>query len=517
MSRPIYTVAQIREIEKRAFARMPSFALMERAGAVAAAEAIKMRGDDARPVLFLAGPGNNGGDAFVAAAILAKRGIAVKVAFAASGDQKKPPPDAARALDEFIAAGGAISDKEKEKKYPDGDYALIVDGLFGIGLMREIGGVFADWIARANAASAATLAIDAPSGVNADSGACGKTAIIAARTVTFFGLKPGLCTGAGGVAAGDIVVAGLDEDDSFSLPPPNASFAGEAVGALIAGMENPSRLARRRDAHKGDFGAVALIGGASGMVGALSLAARAAVALGAGKVFAVALAGDAPAFDPLCPQAMWRRDLPPAFDCACAGVGMGQSENAAKLLDTILKIKKPLALDADALNLIAADSQLQKALADRESETTIITPHPAEAARLLKTNTAAIQADRLGAARELAKKYKTTAILKGAGAIIADAPADAGCWAINDSGNPGLAQGGAGDVLSGFIAALLAQTNNASFAARAATWLHGKAADILAAESGEIGINLNALAPAAAKMLNRQIQKNAALAKKYGG
>lgn len=261
------------------------------------------------------------------------------------------------------------------------------------------------------------------------------------------------------------------------------------------------KLRRNKNAHKGNFGAAVVAGGADGMVGALVLATRAAVRLGAGKVFAFCAANHPPPFDVDCPETMWRRaeELPQFGNAACiaAGPGLGTKKSAAEILRAAIRSSARLVLDADALNILARDKTLAKEFAERKTAS-VVTPHPAEAARLLGQKTAAILEDRIGAAKKLAKQFNTVAVLKGAGTVVADNNE----WAVCGAGNPGLAQAGSGDVLTGMLAALLAQSGDAVFAARAAVWLHGAAADELA-KDGEIGLDINKLPQTAAKLLNR--------------
>ena len=473
-------------MERAAFAQEESFAVMRRAGAAVAGHVLQMLRGDSRPVLILAGPGNNGGDAFVAAAILRDAGAKVCVAFA--GDEKKLPPDAARAFAKWRENGGEIA-----RDIPAADYALAIDGLFGIGLSRAPEGNAAKWIRQIR--TVPTLAIDAPSGINGDTGAACGDFVCAARTITFFAAKPGLYTGDGAAAAGDVAVEDLGCAD---FPPPCGVLLNSAAGL------NLQKLRRQKNAHKGACGIAAIVGGAAGMTGALILAARAAVRLGAGKVFALSAASP-PLYDFVCPEIMWRcaAELPQfaAAECIAIGPGLG-AENVAAVR-TATETSAPLVADADALNILAADGELATRFAKR-GHPSVITPHPGEAARLLGVSAAEIHSDRIGAAKNLAQKYNAIAVLKGAGTIIANPN---GKWAICAAGNPGLAQAGAGDVLTGMLAALVAQTGDAEFAARGAVFLHAAAADEVAKTGGEIGTDLNALPFVAAKILNRETAK----------
>ncbi len=493
---PLYDSAAIRAAERAAFARRPSFALMRAAGKALAGEAQKMlAGRKAVRVLAAAGPGNNGGDAFVAARLLQKAGCRVAVAFA--GSEAKLPPDAARALREWRQSGGTVADVSAAAR---GKYDLAIDGVFGIGIRRPPQGEQLALIRLLNAAPFPVLAIDAPSGIDVDTGGGGEC-VRAERTVTFFAEKPGLRTGKGKAAAGVVSVCGLG--GGMTVAP---------CGFLCDDIRDFgfARLRRRSDGHKGDYGTVAVVGGAMGMTGALALASRAAVRLGAGKVFAVALAENAPAFDSDAPEVMWRRaadfyrsgSLFPPVSVVAIGVGLGADAAAKKTFARAVMLPSPLIADADALNILAANPALTKKFAARKAQT-VITPHPAEAARMLQCKTEEVQNDRINAAKTLAQKTNAETVLKGAGTVIAS---PSGEWNICNAGNPGLAQAGAGDVLTGIIAALLAQTADANFSANAGAYLHAAAADQLTKETnGEIGINLNNIATAAAKITNPAI------------
>jgi hydroxyethylthiazole kinase-like uncharacterized protein yjeF len=260
---------------------------------------------------------------------------------------------------------------------------------------------------------------------------------------------------------------------------------------------------RPRNFHKGRAGSVGVLGGADGMVGAAVLAGRAALKLGAGKVFLGLLTEDPPAVDYSQPELMLRtpRELLEAgmITAFAIGPGMGTVKSAEQLLREALDASVPLVLDADALNLIAASKTLQARLPKR-SAPAVLTPHPAEAARLLGCSTDSVQTDRLKAAQELARRYHAVVALKGNGSIIASPDAS---WRINSSGNPGMAAAGMGDVLTGMIAALLAQGADASAAAAAGVWLHGAAADALVRDgAGPIGLSASELIEPARALLN---------------
>ena len=459
---PLLRGSELRELEKRhAGARPP---LMERAGRAAADHARQLLQGSRAPVLILAGPGNNGGDARVMAQVLQQRGTAVVVA----------------------GPGDAV---------PAGRYGMVVDGLFGIGLGRPVEGAWADLIARINTFAGPVLALDVPSGLDGDTGRVLGVAVRATHTLSFIGGKPGLYTLDGPDHCGHVSVIDL----GLRLE--------KSSGALLSIDDFRECLApRKRNSHKGSHGSLAVIGGAAGMTGAALLAARAGLMLGAGRVFVGLL--QALAVDPLQPELMLRSpdDALAQATTAVVGPGLGDSDAAVEILRRVASANFSLLLDADALNLLAAHPVLAARVA-RRSQATLITPHPAEAARLLSLTTDAVQNDRVGAALELAQRFKAHVALKGCGTVIAHPDGD---WRINSTGNPGLASGGSGDVLSGMAGALLAQGWPAAAALSAAVHLHGAAADALTARGeGPIGIAAGELIPVARTLLNRLIAANA--------
>jgi hydroxyethylthiazole kinase-like uncharacterized protein yjeF len=458
MNIPLLRSNELRAIETRhTIARPP---LMERAGRAAADLALQLLQGSRAPVLILAGPGNNGGDARVMARVLRQRGVTVAL----------------------VGPGEAV---------PSGTYRLIVDGLFGIGLTRPITGPYADLILRINAFPGPVLALDIPSGLDGDTGRVLDVAVQATHTLSFIGGKPGLYTLDGPDHCGEVSVVDLGlRLDGFP-------------GALLSRDDfRDSLIPRPRNSHKGSYGSLAVIGGAAGMSGAALLAGRAGLQLGAGRVFVGLL--HALAVDPLQPELMLRSpaDALAQATTLVVGPGLGDSDAAVEILRRVASADFPLLLDADALNLLAAHPVVAARVA-RRSQATLITPHPAEAARLLAMTTEAVQADRVGTALELAQRYKAHVAIKGCGTIVAHPD---GRWRINTTGNPGLASGGTGDVLSGMAGALLAQGWPAAAALCAAVHLHGAAADVLAARGdGPIGIAAGELIPAARTLLNRWI------------
>jgi hydroxyethylthiazole kinase-like uncharacterized protein yjeF len=460
VSPPLFTAADMRAIDRQWAERHPGIPLMDRAGAAAAELAGTLADESGRPVLVLAGPGNNGGDALVAARQLATQGFRVTVVSRA--DPARLPPDAARAWGAWRGRGGVtVTDIP-----PAQDFSLVVDGLFGVGLERPVTGDAARWIAQANAMNCPRLALDVPSGLDSDTGCLRGCALRADHTLTFIGLKPGLFTADGPDYAGEVHLDPLAVD-SAELP--------ATRGFALTRLEGRHRLpARRRNSHKGQFGHVGIIGGATGMVGAALIAGRAALREGAGTVTVGAL-DERLVVDYGEPRLMFaapERLLEARLDALAIGPGLGQSTRAHALLEAALAASCPLLLDADALNLLAGDAALARQAAEREVST-VLTPHPGEAARLLGTTVTQVQGDRVAAALRLSARYRAHAVLKGAGSVVAHPD---GRYAINTSGGPWLAQAGAGDRLTGMVAALIGQGMPARDALEAAVWLHGSAA-----------------------------------------
>ncbi len=487
---PLYTVDQIRAIELAANQADPDARLMERAGAAAAKLAVEMLGAKGKNILILAGPGNNGGDALEVALHLKRGFFNVDVVF--TDDPGKLPIDATKALNKWRAAGGAVHTDISPRKSWD----LIVDGLFGIGLARPVSGRHAALIAAANGMGVLILALDIPSGINGDTGVVHGTAIRATRTITFIAHKPGLLTLDGPDHCGALHCDALGLAVDSLLPP-----EGRLIDAgILANGPSP----RRRNFHKGDAGSVAIIGGANGMTGAALLAARAALKTGAGKVFLALLADPSIAIDMQQPEIMIRRAeqllSSGQFNALVAGPGLGTDAAAQRVLTQVLRTNVPVVLDADALNLIGAYSTLANTLVTRTAPT-LITPHPAEAARMLNTTVAAIQSDRIAAARLLARRFKVDALLKGNGSVLAVPDSR---WWIVPAGNPGMASGGMGDVLAGVLGALLAQGVPTPQALQLGVYLHAAAADQCVAEGvGPIGLTASEVIDRVRALINR--------------
>lgn len=459
---PLHDAAASRHAEAAALAQAAPFVLMQRAGASVARLALALA-PHARRFTVLAGPGNNGGDGFVAATSLQRAGQHVQVALLA--DAARLPVDAATALHDARAAGVPIMDTW------DGEAGgLVIDALLGLGTNRAPAGRIAEAIARLNETRAPVLAVDLPSGLHADTGQpLGGVAVRASATLALLTLKPGLFTGHGRDVAGDVWFDMLGR-------------AAEGATARLGGPPAPAR--RVHGSHKGSYGDVAVVGGAPGMTGAAWLAATAALAAGAGRVYCSLLDTQAPLLLPGHPELMARQRgwaaAPAVLNASTVACGCGGGDAVREVLPSLLAHSGRLVLDADALNAIASEAGLQTSLQSRAARgrETVLTPHPLEAARLLGVTAAAVQADRLHAAAQLAERFGAVVVLKGSGSVIA-APGD--LPTINPSGNALLATAGTGDVLAGWLAGLWAQGGNAHAAALAAVWQHGHAADLAAA------------------------------------
>ncbi len=484
---PLFTTARIRAIEQS----HSTEGLMEKAG-LAAATLAKELAIDGLPILILAGPGNNGGDALVAARLLKLDWFDIDVVF--TGAAEKLPQDAHAAHAAWLDAGG-----ETRSDIPAGrKYGLIIDGLFGIGLKRDLDPRHATLVDTVNRMDVSVLALDIPSGLCADSGRVLGNAIIADHTLTFLGLKPGLCTldgpdHAGMVHSTDLGVPVLSDPDQ-----PDQGWLVNTAPALP--------LPRLRNSHKGSFGSLGILGGTDAMVGAALLAGRAALLTGAGRVYCGLLADNAPSVDAGQPELMLRTidsllnlDHLTAF---VVGPGMGRDERAASTLRRAILQPLPMVLDADALHLMAQYEEIRQLWCSR-TQPHIITPHPGEAAAMLGCSIADIQSDRVASALGLAITFNTIAVLKGCGSVIATPD---GRWFINASGNAGLSSAGMGDVLAGIIGALLAQGMDALDATLLGVYLHGAAADALVADGiGPVGLTASEVALESRNLLNQWI------------
>ena len=455
MSRTIMNLEESRELEARCAVRMGLDTLMRRAGTFAAKWL-----DERLPcphVTVLAGPGNNGGDAIVCACELKRLGHTVQLVMPGG----EPKTELAREmLADWIALGGTvISDPYMTEKAD-----AVVDGLFGTGLKRPITGDYLDAILWFNERQCFRLALDVPSGLHSETGHWVGTmpGITADATVTFLSAKSGLYMNEGVDAAGAVVVSELD-----------VSVPLTRLGLIEYSDFDHICQPRPKFSHKGTFGHVAVVGGAEGHIGAALLSARAALRMGAGTVTVELLTPNAMMVDPVAPELMFSStplDFS-RFTAAVIGPGLGQSAAAKARLEAALASNIPLVLDADALNLIAGDKALLTTLLHR-TVATVLTPHEAEGARLLKVTPQIIQSDRVNAVRDIALQTGAITVLKGPGTLIA--MRSSRTW-LSPYATASLATAGSGDVLSGMIASFLGQRYDTVESVLGAVMLHGYA------------------------------------------
>jgi len=469
----VHTAAQVRAIDRRAIEALhiPAYELMCRAGE-AALGAMRSCWPAYQRILVVCGSGNNGGDGYVVARLAREQRLPVTaVALTHVSDLSG---DALRAATEFIAAGGEVI--EWRDDCVDGA-EIIIDAIFGTGLSRDVDERMAHCIGVINESAAPVLALDIASGLNADTGHIMGAAIHADRTIAFVGLKLGFYVGNGPDCSGVIMFDGLDlEPEAAHVDAAAMRIDEDALARLLP--------PRRRTTHKGQQGHVLVIGGGPGMAGAVRLAGEAALRVGAGLVTVATRPENVASINAGRPELICRgiesaEELDPLLeraDVLAVGPGLGTDPWAKALVETAITYGKPAVVDADALNLIARTAQV--------SDQWILTPHPGEAGRLLGVSSAEIQADRLAAARAIAARYGGVVVLKGAGTLVVCRD-DLPC--ICDQGNPGMASPGMGDVLTGVIAGIAAQTADLAGAARAGVLVHAMAGD-MAARRGERGL-----------------------------
>jgi hydroxyethylthiazole kinase-like uncharacterized protein yjeF len=452
----LYKVFASRTIEQQAKQNLPAHSLMERAG-LAVARLTMAVAPHAKVIWIACGPGNNGGDGYEAAIHLKRWGKTPIVSALGLDDisSRSIPTDAAQSKKAAQDAGVIVA------AYPPEQFDVCIDAMFGVGLALAPDTAYRPWVDKMNARAAPVIAVDIPTGLLADTGQRSESTVYADYTLSLLTLKPGLFTCDGKDACGEIWF------DALGVTPTIPADA-----ELITHRVFPKRA---NNSNKGIFGDVGVIGGDCGMTGAPLLAAQAALHAGAGRVYLCIL--DSTAEQGAIaqhPELMLRtiKDLALESMTIVAGCGGGKKIHAH--LQRILLGAKFLVLDADGLNAVAADLQLQTLLAARAPNTSVITPHPLEAARLLSTTAAAVQSNRLGAAQALAEKFKCTAVLKGSGTVVAS-PLHTPC--INSTGNARLATAGTGDVLAGFIAARIAAGGDVFEATCDAVFRQGQVAD----------------------------------------
>ncbi|MGA9573637.1 MAG: NAD(P)H-hydrate dehydratase [Lysobacterales bacterium] len=476
----LYTAAQVRGIDYAAIHELgiAGYELMCRAGR-AIVDVARECFPEAQRWLILCGPGNNGGDGYVAARLATKAGIDVMVCSLVDPRQLKG--DAARAYLDWQAQGGEVQLWPMSENHA---CDLALDALLGTGIDRAVSGEFRGAIAWLNQLDCPRLAIDIPSGLNADTGRPMGCCVQARNTVTFVGRKRGMYTADGPDFCGDIAF------DDLAIPTEAARASSSEAGTLLTADFLCKTLKQRsRNTHKGNFGHVLAVGGVSGMSGAIRLCGEAALRSGAGKVTLATDPAHAGYINQGRPELMVKaidgeaalRSLLEGDFTVALGPGLGTTDWSRALFNTCLDADAPMVVDADGLNLLA--QRIQKSPVSHEQW--ILTPHPAEAARLLTCTVQEVQQDRVHAASEIAKRLGACVVLKGVGTVVANA---SGQYAICSAGNPGMATAGSGDVLTGIIAALLGQGLPCFDAARAGVLAHAMAGDFAAAHLSELGL-----------------------------
>jgi hydroxyethylthiazole kinase-like uncharacterized protein yjeF len=473
LPRSIFAAAQVRELDRLAIAAgTPGYELMCRAGA-AALELLRSRWPGARALAVICGGGNNGGDGLVVARLARAAGFTVRVALLAEADRLQG--EAAQAAADAGIAGLSLEAFSAELL---AGADVVVDAVLGTGLARPVSAQFRDAIDAMSGAGKPVLSLDIPSGLDADTGLPHGAAVRAAATITFVGLKQGLFLGEAADHCGSLAFAdlGLPPELGDRLSPPLERLRFDELKAALP--------PRARSAHKGTAGRLLLVGGGPGMPGAIRLAAEAALRAGAGLVYVAThpdnllpvLSGRPEIIGRAAHSAEDLEDLLAMADGVVLGPGLGRSAWAYRLWSRVVRAERPLVLDADGLNWLAAEPQVRKHW--------VLTPHPAEAARLAGSTAAEVQRDRRGVVTALAQRFGATVVLKGAHTLVATEGTPP---AVCDHGNPGMATAGTGDVLAGAIGAVLVQTGDPARSARAGVLLHALAGDA-AAIAGERGM-----------------------------
>lgn len=498
---PLYSAQAVREMDYFAIEEqgIDGFELMNKAARFSFHALVK-QWPDTNNLVVLCGCGNNAGDGYIVAALAKKRGWNVEVFFASPPEKLKG--DVLAAYHHCIEAKTTCKefDQLRFKKLCGNKNTVVVDALLGTGLNSEVKGLYAEIIQTVNQQDCPILALDIPSGLSANTGQTLGVAIKADLTATFIGLKFGLLTGSGRQYSGKIVFSDLGLVlDTFKHIAPIADRLD--LNNLLKAL-----TPRPRDAHKGNCGHVMIIGGDLGYGGAIVLATTAAARMGTGLATVITHEAHRTALLNSIPEAMIftsqnMQDIEHALKKAnviIIGPGLGQSAWSEKMLLAALNSDKPLVIDADALNLLSTKFYSVLESSTFKTKHHIFTPHPGEAARMLKSNTSEIQSDRVMAVKALQNKWGGNFLLKGSGSLICS---NKGSISLCPYGNPGMASGGMGDVLSGLIGGLLAQGLEPTYALQLAVCLHAKAADIASSEYGERGLLASDMIPIARQLL----------------
>ncbi|MES9876495.1 MAG: NAD(P)H-hydrate dehydratase [Candidatus Sedimenticola sp. PURPLELP] len=488
----LYRAEQVRELDRIAIEdhAIPGHTLMERAGE-AGYELMEKTWPGLKEIAVVCGIGNNGGDGYVLARLAREAGLTCHLY--QLGDASRIGGDALSCVEAYRACGGEV---EPFGPIPD-SVQLIVDGVFGTGLERAVEGEWKDAVEAMNTHPAPLLALDIPSGLHSDSGEILGIAADAAATISFIGLKQGLFTGRGPDSCGSIAF------NDLGVPAEIYQGVRPAAWRINWAQQRRQLKPRQRSAHKGDFGHLLVIGGDHGYAGAVRMAAEAAARVGAGLVSVATREAHAAVIATARPELMCRgvespEQLAPLLERASVvaiGPGLGQGPWGLSLLGRVLEQKLPMVLDADALNLLAADPAVR--------DNWVLTPHPGEAGRLLGISTSEVQSDRFAAVSRLQEKYAGCVLLKGAGTLIHSGTEQP---LVCTNGNPGMATGGTGDVLTGIIGGLIAQGFDPADAAAAGACLHGAAGDRVALV-GERGMLATDLIPQLRKLVNPEVDR----------
>ncbi len=494
----LYSTAQVYALDAAAIASgIPGLQLMKRAGR-AAFDLLMERFPKPELISVYCGSGKNGGDGYVLAALAAQRKLPVRIIQLTPGANLTGE---ARAAFEFAIQEGVSIVPFAQADAPQ--IGVIVDALLGIGLQGEVRPVFADAIEQINVSRLPVLAIDIPSGLNGDTGAVsgsGAGAVVQADlTISFIGIKRGLLTGHGPAVCGEVVLCDLE------IPADVFQQQQEATAEQLHLIDLLDLLpSREADAHKGHFGHVLVIGGDQGYGGAVIMAAEAAARAGAGLVSVATRPEHIPAILTRCPEIIARgvvsgqelELLLPRATVLVLGPGLGRSPWSEQLLQVAIKSGLPIVVDADALNIIAEG----RVVPNLEPQANwIFTPHPGEAGRLLGISNQEINADRFSAVSRLQQKLGGTVILKGVGSLVLG---ESGITSLVTAGNPGMATGGMGDVLSGILGALIAQGMATEDAAQLGAVLHANAADLAAERIGQRGLLATDIIPYVSQLLS---------------
>lgn len=478
----LYTAAQTRELDRITIEEfgIPGYTLMQHAGQ-AAFDLLLSTWPEPREITVFCGTGNNGGDGFIIAALAKQQKLSVRVRLV--GASEKIAGDARLAYEAALQLGVSVDAFNKHEPLLTG---VVVDALLGTGLSGEVRGDYAEAIGLINASGLPVLAIDIPSGLCSDTGTVLGESVRAEQTITFIGIKQGLLTARGPAYIGKLHFADLQVPEAVYQRVP-FSCQRSSLSRLLTTL-----APRARDANKGHYGHVLVVGGDYGMAGATAMAAEAAARMGAGLVSVATRPEHVTAIVSRRPEIMVHgvvsgQELEPLLKkptVIVIGPGLGRSAWAEQLLQKVVQQTdisgQPLLLDADALNILSEGRVVPKPRRDNW----VLTPHPGEAARLLGCDNAELQADRFAAVKNLQQRYGGVVVLKGAGSLIAADESLTLC----DLGNPGMASGGMGDVLSGVIGGLLAQGLSLAQAASLGVSLHARAADFSAANNGERGL-----------------------------